>query len=213
MRFRRASFQTEESNGHALAYHCALAVVRRRRLLGSRSLLVNQPELGVPPGFLFALCTRQKKILFDREDGECSHHEKTFAIDSNSDFGCSNTAIKCRCAGTEAASAGKSSARRAWASGTSGPCSTRRAATSGSAKGSRAATSHSSHASGHATHATTSASAKGCRSATRPAKSRSANAPGRAAHAATSGSAKGSRAATHPATSNSSNASGHTTHR
>ena len=50
-----------------------------------------------PAGLAFALCTRPKKILFDREDGECSHHEKTFAIDSNSDFGCSDTAIECRC--------------------------------------------------------------------------------------------------------------------
>jgi hypothetical protein len=33
------------SNGqHALDYHCALAAVRRRRLLGSWSLLVNQPR-------------------------------------------------------------------------------------------------------------------------------------------------------------------------
>jgi hypothetical protein len=140
-----------------------------------------------------------EKIFFDREDGECSHHEKTFAIDSNSDFGCSDTAIECQCAGTEAASAGKSSARRAWANGTSGPSGARRA---GSASRPNSAG-----------RTTTPGSAKSCRSATRPAKSRSANAPGRAAHAATSGSAKGSRAATHPATSNSSNASGHTTHR
>ena len=66
-----------------------------------------------PAGLSFSLCTRPKKILFDREDGGCSHHDKTFAIDSDFGSGCGDNAIECQCAGTEAASAGKSSARRA----------------------------------------------------------------------------------------------------